>query len=75
MAKNIFDDKEIVDMIQLGSRHQVSENVGEDVDQVEKEIVQRMSDKSLNWYLSHMVPISGRPILKKKWSKFREKSN
>lgn len=73
MAKITFDDKDIIDIVQLGARQEISDNTGESFDKVEADIVKRMSDKALDWYLTHIVPMVGRSILKKKWDKIRGK--
>ena len=70
---NIFTDDELVDIVQLGSRQEISDATGESFDKIEADIVKRMTDKSLDWYLNHIVPIVGRPILKEKWDNIRSK--
>lgn len=71
MAKVIFDDEDLIDIVQLSARQEISDNTGESFDKVEADIVKRMSDKALDWYLNHIIPVVGRPILKKKWDKIR----
>lgn len=74
MAKILLNDEEIIDIVQLASRQEIANNTEEKIDSVEAEIIKRMSEKSLNWYINNIVPVVGRPILKKKWSEIRNKN-
>ena len=75
MAKIILEDEDIIDIVQLSARQETADISGEKVDNVEKEIVSRMSDKALDWYLNHIIPMAGRKFTKEKWNKIRNKSS
>ena len=72
MGKVIMDDADIINIAQLTAKHGISNVTGEKVENIEKQIVMRMSDRALDWYLKNMVPVVGRPILKDKWAKWRK---
>ena len=75
MAKIVLEDEDIIDIVQLSARQETADISGEKVDDVEKEIVLRMSDEALDWYLSHIIPVSGRKFTQEKWNKIRGKSS
>lgn len=71
MAKIVLEDEDIVDIIQLASRQETAEISGEDIDNVESEIVSRMSDEAIEWYINHIIPMVGRKFTREKWDKIR----
>lgn len=72
MSKLDLEDIDIINIVQLAARKESAEVTGESEDEIEKEIVKRMSDKALNWYLHHIVPVVGRPYMKEKWDIIRK---
>lgn len=75
MAKVILEDEDIIDIVQLSDRQETAGISGEKVDNIEKEIVSRMSDEALDWYLNHIIPMAGRKFTQEKWNKIRGKSS
>lgn len=72
MGKIIMDDEDIVNIAQLAARKNTANAIGESSDTLEKQIVMRMSDKALNWYLQNLIPAVGRPQMKEKWTGWRK---
>ena len=72
MSKVIMDDVDIVNIAQLAARKNTASEIGENSETLEREIVKRMSDKALNWYLHNLIPMVGRPQTKKKWTEWRQ---
>lgn len=75
MAKIVLEDEDIVDIIQLASRQETAEISGEDIDNVESEIVSRMSNEAIEWYINHIIPMAGRKFTREKWDKIRGKNS
>lgn len=75
MAKIILNDEDIIDIVQLSARQETADISQEDVDSIEEEIVSRMSDEALNWYINHIIPIAGRKSIQEKWNKIRDKNS
>ena len=65
MSKPDLEDVDIINIAQLWAA------VATD-DPYQKEIMTRMSDKALDWYLHNIVPVVGRPYIKEKWEKIRK---
>lgn len=65
MSKVIMDDVDIVNLIQLGASREVN-------DRYQKDIVKRMSDKAINWYIQNMVPVVGRKTVKAQFDEIRK---
>lgn len=72
MGKIILDDIDIVNIAQLAARNNTANATGKNVETIEKQIVTRMSDKALDWYLKNLIPAVGRPQMKEKWTKWRQ---
>jgi len=72
MGKVIMDDVDIVNIAQLAARKSTAEVTGQNSETLEREIVMRMSDRALDWYLSNLIPIVGRPQTKQKWAEWRK---
>ena len=72
MGKVIMDDVDIVNIAQLAARSNTANVTGEKTETIEKQIVMRMSDKALDWYLHNLIPVVGRPQMKEKWTEWRK---
>lgn len=72
MSKPDLEDVDIINIVQLAARKESAEVTGESEDEIEKQIIKRMSDKALDWYLHNIVPVVGRPYMKEKWEKIRK---
>ena len=71
MSKPDLEDIDIINIVQLAAKKESAEALGESEEKIEKEIIKRMSEKALNWYLNNIVPVAGRPNTKAKWEKIR----
>lgn len=63
-----LDDIDIIDIVQLASRVQVP-MTEEQMQNWNKTIMTRMSDKAEDWYIKHIIPVVGRPYIKDKFNK------
>lgn len=68
MAKVDLDDTDIVDIVQLASCVSVP-MTEEQMQNWNKDIMARMSDKAENWYINNIIPVVGRPYIKDKFDK------
>lgn len=71
MSKPDLEDIDIINIVQLAAKKESAEALGESEEKIEKEIIKRMSEKALNWYLNNIVPVVGRQNTKAKWEKIR----
>ena len=65
MGKVIMDDIDIINIAQLWA------TVAQD-DPYQKEIMKRMSDKAVDWYIHNLVPVVGRPTIKYQFEEIRK---
>ena len=65
MGKVIMDDVDIINIAQLCA------TVAQD-DPYQKEIMKRMSDKAVDWYIHNLVPVVGRPTIKYQFEEIRK---
>ena len=74
MSNTNLNDDDIIDIVQLASRVNVP-MTEEQIKNWNKTIMARMSDKAENWYINHIIPVSGRPYIKEEFNKAKGRKN
>lgn len=65
MSRVDLEDVDVINIAQLWA------TVAQD-DPYQKEIMKRMSDKAVDWYIHNLVPVVGRPTIKYQFGEIRK---